>query len=69
MDKPNPQRTNLKEYWCNENLKMKNPNPSAKQYGYSMNLTTESQGTNQPNVATILEQCANLTWIICRQKR
>ncbi len=64
MDKNDTEKTyaNLKEYWREEHLKMKHTNPSAKQYGYSMNVTAEpTQEPNQPDMATILEQCANAT--------
>ena len=49
---------NLKEFWRKEHLKMKRTNPSASTYGYGMNATAEST-TDQPDMATIFEQCAN----------
>ena len=58
--KPDADKTyvNLKEFWRVEHLKMKCTNPSASTYGYGMNATTKVLA-EQPNMASIFEQCAN----------
>ena len=49
---------NLKEFWRKEHLKMKRASPSASTYGFGMNATAKPT-TDQPDMATIFEQCAN----------
>ena len=61
MDKPDDQKTYaiLKEFWRKEHLKMKRANPTAHQYEFGMNATDTTTDGNAPDIATILEQCAN----------
>ena len=61
LAKPEGDKTyaNLKEYWHQEHLKMKRSNPTARQYEYGMNAMEKKTGGDSPDIASILEQCAN----------
>lgn len=61
LTKPDADKTyaNLKAYWRLEHLKIKRTNPTSKQYDYGMSMTDTTHETSQPNMATILKQCAN----------
>lgn len=60
LAKPDVEKTyvNFKEFWRKQHLKMKRTNPSASTYGYGLNATTKP-ATKAPNMASILDQCAN----------
>ena len=58
-DKADKTYANLKEYWRHEHLKMKRTNPTARQYKYGMNAMEKKTGGDSPDIALILEQCAN----------
>ena len=50
----------LKEFWRKEHLKMRRANPTANQFEYGMNATDAAEATSAPpDIASILEQCAN----------
>ena len=51
---------NVKEFWRDKDLKVKRSKSSTRTYRYGMNATIKKT-TEQPDMATILEQCANAT--------